>query len=609
MSIERASLLAKQGRSFLDREEFKLAEESFVLALAEIEDPVVRNNLAMARFLQHKPQEALDTLVGYNDQSPNPYRKALMAQCLVALGRVEDARSSVARAIRDLDRIFAIKKNDLDNSWREYTVIIMRAVGEIGDHRQLLDLYKRWIKYHVSWENKYLAGIAAFNLKRFRQAASYWIGVSKLPYAHQLQLICVLADLGVVPPFVLEYKVIDSKIFTKVDGEENLGAMVEKSGTLRLALLISVFGEQKSKDMVSGLLDTLVIHGEQWGRSLGQGLLDAAMISEDIKVMAAKALVRAGVFAEGEKVPILQDGVRRYIKISKSEVSWKPGAELIEKYNEALMLRSQGKREQAVELLTELNTRSVIYPPALLVLANLYRDQKMPEKARPLLEALEEIAPDHPVFLFNLAGFWLDAGDREKAKAYVERIDASKVDHEFKRKLDWLRNILEPDLEREFAWVKENGRLEIEKKKLPTEPTMARGLRNMPVLWVRKASAFWQVNCEHRKDGEEGLVEVAKSPARVRRALLSLPGDERELLKYVLDKGGYARVSAITRKFGSMEGDGFLDEKESTSSALGRLWLKCFIFVGKALLNRRNEKIAAIPIEMRDELLNALSDG
>ncbi len=58
-----------------------------------------------------------------------------------------------------------------------------------------------------------------------------------------------------------------------------------------------------------------------------------------------------------------------------------------------------------------------------------------------------------------------------------------------------------------------------------------------------------------------------------------------------------------------MEGDGFLVEKESTGSALGRLWLKCFIFVSKALLNGRNEKIVAIPIEMREELHKALSFG
>jgi hypothetical protein len=52
--------------------------------------------------------------------------------------------------------------------------MIMRAAGKLGDDRQVLDLYKRWQSHHVSWENKYLAGIAAFNLKRFRQAASYW---------------------------------------------------------------------------------------------------------------------------------------------------------------------------------------------------------------------------------------------------------------------------------------------------------------------------------------------------------------------------------------------------------------------------------------------------
>ena len=75
-----------------------------------------------------------------------------------------------------------------------------------------------------------------------------------------------------------------------------------------------------------------------------------------------------------------------------------------------------------------------------------------------------------------------------------------------------------------------------------------------------------------------------------------------EMASYLLDKGGFARVSAVSRKFGSMEGEGFLGESGPPRSALGRLWLKGFVFVGRALLNGRNTIIAAIPVEMRDKL-------
>ncbi|MDW7649720.1 MAG: tetratricopeptide repeat protein [Bacillota bacterium] len=608
MHKEKAMQLSEQGRLLLDREEFAEAEEKFVQALAEAEDPVVRNNLAMARFLLGKPEEALQTLEGFDDEWPNPFRKSLMAQCLVALGKIKEAGSMVRAAVRDFDQLGQMRASGfaMDEAYRQYTVMVMRGAGAIADHRQVLDLYKRWQKYHVSWENKYLAGVAAFNLKRFRQAAAYWSGIRELPYAHQLQLICVLADHGVVPPFALEYEVISGAALKEAAQGKNIEAMVAQSGVLKMLFLMSVLDEQRQEQTAVSALDALVVHGGEWGRSLGLEFLEAAMIPEKIKVMAAQALVKAGVFAEGDKVPILVDGETRYIRVSQVEVTWEPEQYVIEQYNRALALRDRGKRKEAQDLLTELITGRVIFPPALLVLANLYRDQNKPDSARPLLETLETIAPDHPIILYNLAGYWLEQGDSDKAGEYFARIDASQGDDEFQKKLDWLQNAIEQGMDTEVNYYAEDKRTEIEEKKLPTEPTMTRGLKNMPVQWVRQACAFWQVDCEHRKEGEAALVAVAGSAAGVRRAVLALSPEERELLQYVLDRGGFVRVSAITRKFGSMEGDGFLGEKEPPRSVLGGLWLKAFVFVGRALVGGRNEKIAAVPVELREELKRVL---
>jgi Flp pilus assembly protein TadD len=601
--MEKACQLAEQGRASLDREEYNKAEEKLALALAEFEDPVVRNNLAMAQFLQGKAEEALATLAGHVNERPNPFGKALMAQCLAALGRMTEARKAVSWAVKEFESIVAMsRKANLGEAWRVYTVMVMRAAGAVFDHYLVVDLYKRWQKYHVSWENKYLAGVAAFNLKRFRQAASYWSSLRELPYAHQMQLVCFLADQGVVPPFVMDYKLWKIKPDGKIED-------MLQSGALRMLLLMTVFDERSARDNASDALGALVKHGGEWGERLGKSLLEASAISMEIKMMALQALFRAGVYKEGEKVTLLVDGKERYVTVSQVVVDWEPDEEVQEKCRMALNLRDKGKQKEAIDILEELNTGPRIYPLVMLALANLYRDCRMPDKARNILEMMEKIEPDNAVFLFNLAVFCLENGDREKAKAYLERIDASQAPQAFKKKLARLRDFLLQGtgiFQRSLLQFWESSRIEVEEKKLPAAPTMSRGLRNMPVKWVRKACDFWQVDCRLRKDGEAGLAEAVCSPDRVHRAALRLKKDERELLRYVLVKGGYASVSAISRKFGSMAGDGYLVGKEPPRSALGRLWLKGFVFVGKTLLNGRNVKIAAIPVEMREELHKVL---
>ena len=131
---------------------------------------------------------------------------------------------------------------------------------------------------------------------------------------------------------------------------------------------------------------------------------------------------------------------------------------------------------------------SVIYPPAILALANLFRAEKMYEKALPLLEMLESIAPNYPTFLFNLTVFWLGQKNEEKAKHYLERIDPELRSEEFKEKYRWLKLEIET-MSHRFLSVDDFLRDDIEERELPADPSMARGLRNMPVEWVRETGA------------------------------------------------------------------------------------------------------------------------
>jgi hypothetical protein len=116
---------------------------------------------------------------------------------------------------------------------------------------------------------------------------------------------------------------------------------------------------------------------------------------------------------------------------------------------------------------------------------------------------------------------------------------------------------------------------------------------------------FLEVDCKMRKEGEAALVAAVTSPAAVRRAVLQLTAEERELLVYLLKRGGWAQMFAVVRKFGSMEMDGFLAE-EPPQSAAGKLWLKGLIFVGRAAIKNRNVKIAAVAVELREALAELL---
>ena len=83
--------------------------------------------------------------------------------------------------------------------------------------------------------------------------------------------------------------------------------------------------------------------------------------------------------------------------------------------------------------------------------------------------------------------------------------------------------------------------------------------------------------------------------------------EERELLKFLLLRGGFSRISAVTRRFGTTDGDGFFREEEEPASPLGFLWSRALVMVGKTMLNNRQCKIAAIPVELRPLLKEILA--
>ncbi|MBC7083460.1 MAG: tetratricopeptide repeat protein [Firmicutes bacterium] len=98
--------------------------------------------------------------------------------------------------------------------------------------------------------------------------------------------------------------------------------------------------------------------------------------------------------------------------------------------------------------------------------------------------------------------------------------------------------------------------------------------------------------CRFRQGDPEGALRVLK------------PNLEADL--HILDRGGWAKLSALTRRFGSMEGDGFWWEEIPPRSTLGRLRRKALVFVGRAVVEGRRYKVAVIPVELREDLAELL---
>ena len=194
-----------RSRVYLEQGNVEKALELFQRSYDLSGNLATLNNISLAYYSMDRVEEAWTRLslnLG-DDVFYNPFSHALAAQILIKLARLPEAKSQVRQAVVDFDQGLKIirAEGSVDpRHWYEYTVIVMRAAGMVGDDNLVLDLYKRWQRYHVSWENKHLAAVAAFNRRRFTQAASYWSAIHER-YASDYAMVALLAERGTIPPF------------------------------------------------------------------------------------------------------------------------------------------------------------------------------------------------------------------------------------------------------------------------------------------------------------------------------------------------------------------------------------------------------------------------
>lgn len=202
--------------------------------------PVSRNNLAVCRFRQGDPSDALRILkVNLEANAPNPFTHALAAQAAAALGRAKSAEECLNRAISDFElgiEIFLSEGLPLAKSWCEYTVLIQRAAGDLGHHHLVLDLYHKWKEYHVNPENQFLAGVASFNLGHFRKAISLWKSLVQSGWEFANLYVIVAEEEGESIKAILDGRKVQLVIQTPriIEGrDEALEKLVREARSLR----------------------------------------------------------------------------------------------------------------------------------------------------------------------------------------------------------------------------------------------------------------------------------------------------------------------------------------------------------------------------------------
>jgi tetratricopeptide (TPR) repeat protein len=633
-AVVEAERLLGEGRRLAARGDLAKAAEWFERAVKVCALPAALNNLALAHLEHHRDPDAALKILAPNlaDAAPQPYAHALAARCLVRLGDTTEALRRLDASIRDFECAIEVLDRLADDALvtvSEYTAIILQAAGDVGDDRQVWTLYQRWQRWHVLPVCDFFAGTAVFNLGRFEQAARLWRRV-RHPEWRFLAAYAGVAHLcaeGTVPPFRLPYAPPQEDQFAREVADakstppEDVAARIIADPANLVMLLYNLFAPDApmagtSVEGKEAMISALVAGGREWGERLARSLFAASRAPTSWKMAALEGLHTASVVSLDEPVTMLIDGRSTPVALKRVELVTEPYPELEARYREALACRDAGRLDDARRALDPLVHGDRLYAPAVVAYANILRTQGEPAEARRLLELLREALPDHPVVLYNLAGVSAEEGDYKAACRYLEAIDADDLPPGLAEQLTALTERLEPYLLPEYLMerAEEESRRQVDERPIsPGTLTLPRALDQIPADWLDAACSLHGLRspARLRHDRARQLARLlVRDPAAAVRVLAGFDHDRqgRALLHMLLQRGGWARVGAITRRFGTDAGDGYFWAENPPASPLGRLRLACLVFVGRARVEGRRARVAVVPVDLR-AALTELIDG
>ncbi len=155
------------------------------------------------------------------------------------------------------------------------------------------------------------------------------------------------------------------------------------------------------------------------------------------------------------------------------------------------------------------------------------------------------------------------------------------------------------------AWKAEQ-----DQRPLPPRLGLATLLKGIPSIWLDAVCQALDIEPQKlrlRKDREHAVAEWLSDESRLRSLVRDkLQARERELLAYLLEKGGQLSSSLFTRRFGRDDEDSWFWNEEPPQSLLGRVRLHGLAFVGRLPTSGRRVRTVAIPRDLRAPLRAAL---
>lgn len=402
--------------------------------------PPVLNNLAFCRFSQDDPGEAFEILQpNLAPEAHEPFAQALAAQICVALGRRAEAEKYLEGATREYEAgipKMRLAPDAIAKPWYEYSVALKTAAGDLGHHQLVLDLYRRHATYSAGAADRFLAGVASFNLGRMERAASYWRKVRR-QFADDYAYVAQAVEMGVVPPFVLEYRVPDLSV----------GPSIFRTGAGRMFVAHFLLTGQAPEGDIGTAGDSLKLAVDadpEWGLQFAKNILKYPAVSKTVKTAALSTLVENGVYEKGQPVDVVDEhGREMRMSVETSVVTMEVDEHDREIIGRAAELGRAGRYDEAIEILSEAAESDEVSFRVLLCLASLYIDKGDLVQAHDLLSMLSAIEPDVPALLFGLAGYHVKSGDYDEAIRYLNRIDVSRASPPLRRDIAKLREELE----------------------------------------------------------------------------------------------------------------------------------------------------------------------
>lgn len=433
-------VLFRKAYQELGREEWAQAVQSFQKLLAQEDDPVFRNNLGLALYMEGDLEKTWEILQpNLKNGVLNPFARALAGMVLVGLRRSQEAPSYVKEAVQQFEA-WASNPKALGiepSAWWEYTVIIKRAAGLLEEHRLVADLHRRWERFYQTREDFFQAGVAFFNLKYYTRAAKVWSRVQGRDWAFLDYYIMVarVLEQGLAPSFTLPYSPPKLGGADREYSPEALDKLLVQGGS-RALFLAQLFFAGLSRKKVEQLLTVLISRCGDWGLALGRIILESNSVPFDWKIRAGQILTDCGVFQGGEPINIVVDGEEESIVLEWRSV--RPASlEQKVRLGEIGKILEQGRYEEALECLEKDLGEGDLSWEACHLVGRLYALLGKKEKAEGIaniFRGLAEQEEDLNFPYFVLTEIYLALGDQEMAQHYFQKICREGLHPDLKRR-------------------------------------------------------------------------------------------------------------------------------------------------------------------------------